>query len=510
MSLSSTPGLFGTATDPSSFAGVTARAKAAAGGSPPQHEAQGAFSAHLTLTLYGADGVKRNVQDGAAALIGERLGEDVAAVIEGQDAHGREISVTLRKDGTFVAVEQEGGGTVRYDSRAGGAGNATQLALANRAARIAGLATSSGTGAGLAAGAEGALAAAAGPNGGTENVTVTITDTKGVSRYAGGADGVVSAWRTTADVALETVTLDHGVRTDAVRSADGSGSTTVSGGALGGTTFVLTHDRDGTEHLDVTSGGGHGGSTIEAAVSAFDAFGERIMIGADAAGQAFVELTDAAGTAFDLKGSLTGASASLSVNVGVGDSSGTKRAELTEDATATSSTGSDAHATSSYVATAHDAKKNAVAADGTLAVTIDAGVVSSKTGHGGVEETLGTATLGVHAQAGGTLDVAGVAAARVDDGFRDDKAKQHIAAGSSSEAKGGVSFEGAASREIVAVEVSALGDDLRSQSSPQNSTTKDDGTIRINAFGHRTGVMRHDDISRVENQVKVASQETIL
>jgi hypothetical protein len=509
MSLSLTPRLGQPPENPSPFAAVTARAHAASGSGPAQQEAQGSFSAHLTLTLYGADGRTRNVQDGAAVLIGAQLGEGVAAVIEVQDAQGRAISVTLRKDGTFVAVEHAGGGTLRYDSRSGGAGSSALQGLADRAARIAGLAASSGTGAALAAGAQGALAAAAGPNGTTENVTVTITDEKGISRYAGGADGLVSAWRTTADVALETVTLDHGVQADALRRTDGSGSTTVTGGALGGTTFTLTHDRDGTEHLDVTSGGGQGAGAGEAAVSAFDAFGERIAISADAQGRASVELTDAAGTAFALNGSLSGATASLSVNVGVGGKSGTHRAELTEDTTATTTTGSDAHATSTLIATAHDAKHGSVE-DGSLALTVDASVVSAKTANAGIIETRSSATLGVHAQASGTVDVAGVAAARVDDGFRDEKGKQGVAAGSSSDAKGGVSLENAAAREIVALEVTALGDDLRSATSPQNSLTQDDGTITINAFGHRSGVMRHDGITRNQDHVHVSGQETLI
>ena len=55
MALSLTPGLLATTTNPSPFAAVTARAQAASGGGPPQ-EGQGSFAAHLTLTLYGADG----------------------------------------------------------------------------------------------------------------------------------------------------------------------------------------------------------------------------------------------------------------------------------------------------------------------------------------------------------------------------------------------------------------------------------------------------------------------
>ncbi|MBV8370193.1 MAG: hypothetical protein JO036_14895 [Candidatus Eremiobacteraeota bacterium] len=507
MALSPITHLFSTPVNRSPFAALAERTHAASGAGAPQ-AAQGSFSAHLTLTLYGADGLVRNLQNGAASLTGAPLATDTAAVIEVQDAEGREISVSVRKDGTFVAVEHAGGGIARYDSRAGSAENSAQHELANRAARIAGLAVSSGTGAALATGAQGALAAAAGGNGATENVSVTITDTNGVSRYAGGADGVVSAWRTTADVALESVTLDHGVQTDAVRRTDGSGSTKISGGALGGTMFVLTHDRDGAEHVDVTSGGGQGASAGEAAVAAFDAFGERITIGAGSQGDTTVELTDAAGTSFELTGSLSGASASLSVNVGVGDTSGTRRAELTEDATAISATGSDARATTSLVATARDAKHAGIE-DGTLALTVDASVVSAK-GNSGVEETRSTATLGVHARAGGTLDVAGVAAARVDDGFRDENGKQHLVAGSSTDAEGGVSFEHAVPREIVAVEVDALGDDLRSRGAPQTSTTNDDGMIAIDAFGHRTSAMRHDDISRIADHVTVASRDTLL
>jgi hypothetical protein len=504
MSLSLTP-LFGR-TAGSPFAAVTARAQAASGAGAPQQEAQGTFSAHLTLSLYGADGLVRHLQDGPSGLVGAKLGEGIAAVIDAQDAQGRDMTVSLRKDGTFVAVESAGSGTVRYDSRTGGAENALQQALANRAARIAGLANSSGSSTALETGAQGALAAAS-ADGSTENVTVTITDATGVSRYAGGADGVVSAWRTTADVALETVTVDHGVQTDAVRLTDGSGSTKISGSALGGTTFVLTHDHNGIEHLDVTSGGGDGATAGKAAVAAFDAFGEQIVIGADARGQTNVELTDASGTTFRLTGGLSGASASLSVDVAVGDTSGTRRAAITEDAAATSTTGSDAHATSSLVATAHDAKQGGVE-DGKLTLAIDASVASSTSGASGIEETHGTAKLGVHAQAQGTLDVAGVASARVDDGFRDEKGNQGVAGGSSTSAKGGASFENTASREILAVEVSALGDDLRSPNSPKNSMTKDDGTITIDAFGHETGVLRHDDIFRVDNHVQIASQET--
>ena len=224
-------------------------------------------------------------------------------------------------------------------------------------------------------------------------------------------------------------------------------------------------------------------------MSAFDAFGEQIVIGSDAQGQANVELTDAAGTTFDLKGSMTGATASLSVNVGVGDTSGTKRAELTEDATATSTTGSERardelagrdrtrreeRRQPGRHAGAHDRCERRVVADEPCRHRRNARHRHAR-----------------RARASGRD-------ARRRRRHRRPRRRRlprregqtERRAASSREAKGGVSLDSAASREIIAVQVSALGDDLRSPSSPQNSMTKDDGTITIKAFGHRTA--RHE------------------
>ncbi|HZW54198.1 MAG TPA: hypothetical protein VFF00_09195 [Candidatus Elarobacter sp.] len=99
---------------------------------------------------------------------------------------------------------------------------------------------------------------------------------------------------------------------------------------------------------------------------------------------------------------------------------------------------------------------------------------------------------------------------RVDDGFRDDKGHQHIAAASSRDAKDAIALDDAATREILAVEVSATGDDRRTPSNPQSSMTQGDGTISIDAFGHRSGALRHDTIARIENHVRAESGETLL
>jgi hypothetical protein len=493
--------------DANPFAAVNARAQAAAGTrDAARPEAQGTFSAHLTVTLYGADGRARTLHDGPSSLLGATLGEGDASVIDVQDARGRDVTVVLRKDGTFSATENTGGGAVRYDSRDGLPAGGLLRELAQRAARIAGLASSAGTGVALAEAARDAVQDAAGPGESPKDVTVTITDGKGVSRYVGGNDGVVAASRTTSTIALQTVTIDRGVQTDAVRNRDGSGTTTVDGGALGGTRFVLTHDAGGTEEVDVTSGGGSDLASGFAATAALDAFGDRITIGSDAQRRASIQLTDGAGTTFSLVADLSGTSASLGVALAVGTSTGTQRADLSEDATATTTTGSRAHATSALEASARDAEH-----DGTLSFGIDASVASAS--HplpDGVVETNATAVLGVRAQAAGTLDVAGAAGGRVEDGYLDDHGKAGVAGGVSRGARGAVGLHEASARDVLSIDVMAMGDDKRTPGKPENSSTTDHATIAVDAFGHRASALRRDDINRVRNHAQFASSEFVV
>jgi hypothetical protein len=495
------------ATDASPFAALNARAHAAAGtNAAARAEPQGTFSAHLSITLYGADGRARTLQDGPSSLAGAALRETDAAVIDVQDAQGRDISVTLRKDGTFTAVEHAGGGAVSYDSRTGLPAGGPLLELGQRAARIAGLAASAGTGAALAEAAPDAVKGALAPGEAVKDAVVTISDEKGVSRYVGGDDGIVSASRTTATVALETVTIDRGVRTDAVRLRDGSGTTTVEGGALGGTRLVLTHEANGSEALDVTSGGGSALPSGFASAAALDAFGDRLAIGSDAQHRASIQLTDGTGTTFSLVADLSGTSASLGVALAVGTSTGTRRADITEEATATTTTGSRAHATSSLEATARDAGH-----DGTVSVGVDASVSSAKQRlPDGTVETNASATLGVRAEAAGTVDVAGAAGGRVEDGYLDDHGKAGVAGGVSRDALGAVRLQEAGSRTIVSIDVMALGDDKRKPDKPENSSTTDHATVAVNAFGHRASALRRDDIARNGNRSQFASSEAVV
>lgn len=489
----------------SPFAAVTERAHAADGTAAAPHE-QGTFSAHLDLKLYDAAGHVRSVTDGAASLVRAKLAEGDAAVIEVQDDRG-EITVTVRKDGTYAAVQHGAGGALRYDSRTGAGGNAALSALAGRAEQIASVASSAGTATALANAAPAALDAVAGPGGSTTDLTVTITDADGVSRYAGRGDGVAFASRTTGDVALETASIDHGALVDAVRRADGSGTTTITGGALGGAELTLTRERDGAEHVAVTNGGAGFGAAA-APLAAIDAFGDRITVRSDAQGRTTVDMVDAAGTAVTLRADQSGAAASLDVAVSVGGASGTERADVTEDATATTTTGSIARTGAALTAAAHDAKDGSADA-GTLTFGIDQSIASLTTRANGITTTNDSAHLSAHAEASGSLDVAAKAGASAANGYRDLQGGG-IAGAVEREATGAVSLRGAASRTILSLDAEADGQEkLFENDDPAklSSTTNDDASVRVDVMGHREFGMRHDEVARNRDHAYFSSSE---
>jgi hypothetical protein len=492
----------------SPFAAVTARAHAADGTAASPNE-QGTFSAHLALTLYDASGRVRSIEDGVTALLGAKLGEGDAAVVDVRDGDG-DLSVTVRKDGTYAAVERGAGGVLRYDSRSTAAPSAALSALAQRAARAAGLASSAGTPVALGAAAPSVLGAL-GASASNDGVTVTITDAGGVSRYAARPDGTVSAARTAGEVALETVTVDGGAQIDAVRLADGSGTTTVRGGALGGTELTLTHDRSGTEHVAVTSGaGGSGLGAVAGSLAAVDAFGERITLGADAQGRTTAEIVDAAGTAFDLTAGASGTDASLNVALAVGGDTGTRHAELIEEATATTTTGSVAQESSAFVVGAHDAKDGSDAR-GTFRLGVDARIMSLTTANDGTAMTNDSAHLTAHADASGAIDVAGKAGAAAANGYRDLHGGG-IASRLAYDAAGAASFDDAARQTLLAIDVDASGLEKTplhpDDPTKLNSTTKDDASVTLDAFGRRRWGNRDAEIDVLHDKAHFSSSES--
>ncbi|MDB5042421.1 MAG: hypothetical protein JWN27_3147 [Candidatus Eremiobacteraeota bacterium] len=498
----------------SPFAAPAARTPADAPGTPPS---QGAFSAHLTLSLYDEQGRARTIEDGPASLRGARLARDEAAVIQVQDPGGRDLTVTVRKDGTFAASSSTPGGTVRYDSRDGAPQDAATKALAARAAGLVSLAASAGTASGLSAAAAGVVASVQpviGQDASAEGLVVTVSDAGGTSRYVGGAGGTVSASRTTADIALEAVTVDGGIVTDSVRKNDGSGTTTVDGGALAGTRFVVTRAANGVEAFDVTSGNGGGVVSDSAALAAVDAFGERISILGGAGGVPKIALTDSAGTSVTFDAGQIGSDASLSVSVAVGGLTGTARASLTEDATATTVTGSSIRASSALVA--GEAKTGTGEPDagrsGTLMLRLDQQTFASSGVQNGIATTSADAGLQVHAQAAGSLTVAGTAAAAAGDGYIDPHGIQHVAGGVDRTASGSAALDRAAPRSIVDITVDARDKEQHAIADvkKQNAYTQDDALLSVEAFGHSAGAMRTDSIWQHDNHATFASSESLL
>jgi hypothetical protein len=483
---------------------------------PAAHASQGAFSAHLTLSLYDEQGRARTIDDGAPSLRGASLAHDQAAVIEVQDPAGGDLTVTVRKDGTYAASSRTSGGAALYDSRDGAPQDAAAKALAARAAALVSLAANAGTTSALPGAAAGVVASVRpviGTDASADGLVVNVTDAGGTSRYVGGADGTVSASRTTADVALEVVRIDAGVVTDSVRKNDGTGNTTVEGGALGGTRFVVTRAANGAEAFDVTSGSGGAGLTGGAAIAAVDAFGERISILGGAGGAPKIELTDSAGTNVTFDAGQTGSDAALSVSVAVGGLSGTARASLTEDATATTVTGSSIRASSALVA--GEAKTGTGQPDagrsGTLVLRLDEQTFASSGVQNGIATTSADAALKVHAQAAGSLTVAGTAAA-AEDGYIDPQAIQRVAGGVNRTVSGSAALDRAAPRSIVDITVDArdkeehaLADDKK-----RNSFTQDDALLSVEAFGHSAGAVRTDKIRQHDNTAKFASSESLL
>ncbi|MBV8749869.1 MAG: hypothetical protein JO103_09160 [Candidatus Eremiobacteraeota bacterium] len=462
-----------------------------------QTGSQGSFAAHLSLTLYDANGVARRVEDDLTALRGAKLGKDESSVIEVQDGAGRDTTVRIRKDGSYAVLEYRLGTTLRYDSRSGAPADPATAALAARAERLAGLAVAGGTATVLTSAAPSVVAGALDRGESAQGVIVEVTDVKGVSRYVGGANGVVYGSRSAGAIALESVTVDGGVVTDSVRGVDGAGTTTVGGGALGGTTLALSRDVHGTESVAVSSSGTSADASSAVATAAVDAFGDSVTIGRDQHGDATIALVDGAGTAFTFDGAVSGTTAALTTSLAVGGASGTALVALADDVTASTTTGSTVQASNAL-----DAVGTNKDAGGTLSLALDAQIASSVDVSDATKKTLAQATVGIHASAQGTLAVLGSAQGLVEDGYRDGNDAVRFAAGSSRAASGGTVLDDANATQIVALTASTVDKDVRSVVPPDpkkhdggSSTTTDDATLSVEAFGHGASAWRHDVIS---------------
>lgn len=298
----------------------------------------------------------------------------------------------------------------------------------------------------------------------TAGLEVAVTDGKGVSRYVGGAGGEIYAYRTGGDVALETVTIDRGVTADSVRLVDGSGTTTVDGNDLDGTTFTLQRSAAGVETASVTSTGGayNADAVTPAAFAAIDAFGDTVSVKGGAQGALAISLTDEFGDTFGFSGGVDGSQASLTAAVTVGGYSQTVKAEVVAQDEATLTTGSIARAAT------------ALEADGTSG------------------------------KADGTLDVLGGAQGSILDGAQTDQGD--LIDGRASQAgEGAEMLDGGAPRTIVNLNVQAQGEDVRNITQPKTSSTNDDGEISLTAFGHETDTFTSEEIDRVDDHVYVTN-----
>jgi hypothetical protein len=129
----------------------------------------------------------------------------------------------------------------------------------------------------------------------------------------------------------------------------------------------------------------------------------------------------------------------------------------------------------------------------------------------GIVTTNADAGLQVHAQAAGSLTVAGTAAAGAEDGYIDPQGIQHAAGGVDRSASGSAALDRAAPRTIVDITVDArdkqeqpLADDKK-----HNSFTQDDALLSVEAFGHAAGAVRTDKIWQHDNTAALASTESL-
>ncbi len=439
---------------------------------------QGEFAAHVSLTLYDANGHARAIESDRASLRGATLAKGDAAVVQVDDESGGRMTVTVRDDGSFFASS---GGKVVYDSRSAADATASSSAasLADRARKIASFAISAGSKTALrdAASSDLLSQAAGSPQSTSDFVTVTVTDSDGVSRYSGTASGPVYAARSTAGVALETVTAADGVTVDAVRARDGSGSTRVDGAALGGAAFVLTRAVDGSEAIAVESAGGIAAATSAAAVSA-DAFGDSVTVGRGANGGSAIAIADDAGNTFAL--TTDGSSASLSVGVGVGGTSGTQSALLVAGATSATTTGSSVSAGTTLGATATNAERG-----GRLTLDVAQTVTSTSQTKDGQKSTFAFASLDLQAAASGTLDVAGAGSAALQNGAVIKSVGQQTDGQTSRDVSGAASLDRSAQQTLLDVHAYQADTDVR-KTDPRDptSSTTDASALTMHGFGH--------------------------
>jgi hypothetical protein len=254
--------------------------------SADSHFGEGTFTAQIALTLYDGTGTIRDLSDAPSSITGATLTGDATAVIQVQGLEGSSstVTVTVRQDGTYAAVEHINGATITYDSRNGAPSGSVEQGLANLAGTIAGLAGAGGSDTGLASAAPTALSSLVAPG----------------------------------------------------------GTTTVDGDDLDGTTFTVQRTADGVETASVTStGGGYDADAVSpAAFDATDAFGDTVSVKGGAQGAIAISLTDELGNTFGFNDGADGAQASLTAAVTVGGYSQTAKAEIVAQDEVTLTTGS--------------------------------------------------------------------------------------------------------------------------------------------------------------------------
>jgi hypothetical protein len=330
-----------------------------------------------------------------------------------------------------------------------------------------------------------------------QGVTVTITDAQGVSRYVGGSGGVIYAYRTAGKIALETVSIDGGVTSDSVRLQDGSGTTTIDGSAIDGTVFQLTRSSDGVETAEISSDDGDfNDSSAPANLSASDAFGDTVSVVGHRDGAPTITMTDPFGDTFTYATN-DGNDGTLTAGITVGGASGTAKADVVAQETATLTTGSIARA-----ATALEADRTSTKAGGKLDVALGDTVDSDATTDplDGLTTTAAQAELSITGTASGTLDVLGGAQGSVLDGAEAENGDE-LGGGNAEQGEGARVFEGASPHTIVNVSVQAQATDQRTPTSPKDSATSDLGEISVSAFGRTSFGTADEEIDRADDQV---------
>jgi cytoskeletal protein RodZ len=176
-------------------------------------------------------------------------------------------------------------------------------------------------------------------------------------------------------------------------------------------------------------------------------------------------------------------------------------------------TGSSIGASSALVAT--EAKTDSGEPDagrsGTLMLRLDEQTFANSGVQSGVVTTSADAGLQVHAQAAGSLTVAGTASAAAENGYIDPQSIGHAAGSVDRTASGSAALDRAVPRSILDVTVDArdkeqhaLGDVKK-----QNAYTNDDALLSVDAFGHSAGAVRTDEIWQHDNTAKFASTESL-